>query len=74
MLFRETPNDGAIVECSPIQASQIHEHILLKLVEVLDENRATFRPVSTVFPEFASKWLRMPPYEVPGTIDPHSKE
>jgi hypothetical protein len=65
LLMRETPNDGWIVECSPIQASHIHEHIPLKLVEVLDENRATFRPVSTVFPEFTSRWLPMPPYKLP---------
>jgi hypothetical protein len=61
--MRETPNDGTVAECSPLQAAQIHEHIPLKLVEVLDENRATFRPVSTVFPEFTSRWLPMPPYD-----------
>ncbi len=65
MLRHDTPCDGVRIELSYAQASQVHDHWLLKLSRVIDEHTAEFVPASYVFPEPVQSVLPAPPYYVP---------
>jgi len=65
MLRRETPCDGTIIECSWVQANEVHKRWPLKLIKVISRDVADFVPVTPMFGEEFAANLPSPPYELP---------
>lgn len=64
MVSHKHPTDGTIVECSPAQAQELHQHVPLKLIEVVSEHQARFG-IATQFDGSVPRLLPLPPYEMP---------
>lgn len=65
MIKNASPCDGTRIECSWRQAADVHKFWPLKLARVLSPDVAEFVPVSSVFPEYTTRTLPMPPYDMP---------
>lgn len=57
------PTDGTFIECSFRTALTLHQEVPLRLVKVIDRDRAHFEVATPFAP--AGLWLPMPPYERP---------
>ena len=63
IVVRQTPTEGTFIECSWVQANQIHQQWPLKLSKVLAADTAEFVPLSSAWGEWAPRTLPLPPYE-----------
>lgn len=62
-LHTQHPTEGRFIECSYAQAREVHRQTPLRLVKVLDVDRAHFEVAAPIHGTFCP--LIPPPYEVP---------